>query len=346
MVTIRDIARVSGKSYSTVSRSLNGNPHINVDTRTAIQTLAVQMGYRPSFAGKALKRGCTHMIAMLVPDLGDPFYAEFIHGVRTLARRDGYDVALFDYGLSPKQEVRCLEMMLTGFCDGAIAFITSFEHTRKVVEQFWSGRLPLLAVGTPDCERLPCDLLSEDLPSGLSEVFQFLRRRGKRHLAIIQEAMAADTLSRVHKDLMRRWADSGMDFDPSRDLYVVSDGGHSQAEDGYQLACKIFRERPETDVILAWHGVQAYGVQRAAVEFGRRIPEDVMVVACDRTWITRMAPFPLIALDQRLDVLAAEAWRLVGDRLRQSDWQAPVRRNVQAVAEYGSLLSLGRNPPK
>ncbi len=329
-VTILDIAKASGKSFPTVSRALNDHPEISTKTKEEIRALAERMGYRPSFAGKALKKGCTRILSVIVPDLSDPFYAEFIRCFKANAGCNGYDVVIYDYEIKPELELRYLEMMLTGCCDGVAAFITSFEHTGDVVERLWNARIPLVAIGTPESERIHYDLVNVALGKALSEIFQELYQQGKRHLAFVQERMSEATLERVRSHILQRWQNIPLEFDPVRDLYCASASTFSQAEDGYLVGCRIFRENPGVDTVMTWHGAQAYGVQRAAVEAGKRIPEDVALIACDHTWVTRYAPFPIYSLDQRLERLAAETCSIIQSRLQDKNWEAPLRRIVTA----------------
>lgn len=152
--------------------------------------------------------------------------------------------------------------------------------------------------------------------------------------------MSSETLSRVRSFILKRWNNPPDDFAPEKDMYCLPPSGVSQAEDGYNTAKRILREKPETDAILTWHAVQAYGVARAVVEEGRRIPEDIAIVTCDHTWITNFAPCPLITLDQHLDSLAASAWRLIKERLQNKDeWLPPQRCIIQAtVAKQDNLF--------
>ncbi|MCQ2396635.1 MAG: LacI family transcriptional regulator [Lentisphaeria bacterium] len=332
MVKIQDIARIVGKSHATVSRALNGNTRINIETRKEICAIAAQMGYRPSFAGKALREGCTKILSVLVPDLSDPFYAEFINGLRLNASKDGYDVVIYDYDRRSDLELRYLEMMLGGCCDGVVAFITSFEHTKETVERYWASKIPLVAVGTPDTREINYDLITVNLLDGLSEILGILSANGRKHPAYILESMSPETLSRVRSFILDRWNNPPADFEPKKDIYCLPPSGVSQADDGYRIAKRIMREKPETDVIMTWHAVQAYGAARALIEEGVRIPDDVAVVTCDHTWITNFAPCPLITLDQHLDLLSKDAWGMIRNRLLNKDeWLPPQRAIIQAT---------------
>lgn len=334
-VTILDIAEASGKSFSTVSRALNDHPKISDKTKIEIRQLAEQMGYRPSFAGQVLKKGCTNILAMIVPNLSDPFYAEFIRYFKANAGRAGYDVVIYDYEMKPELEIKYLENILTGYCDGVAAFITSFEHTGSIVERLWNAHIPLVAIGTPDSDRIHYDLVNLDTRDALKQIFHELHRQGKRHLAFIQERMAETTLARVRSHILQRLQDLPLKFDEEHDLYCTSASTLSPAEDGYETGCRIFKENSAIDAVMTWHGALAYGVQRAAAEVGKRIPEDVALIACDHTWVTQYAPFPIYSLDQRLDLMAQEAFAIIQNRLRnKSKWEKPQRRIIDACNDW------------
>ena len=82
-VTILDIAKETGKTYSTVSRALNNCGRMSDETRKQILEAAERLGYRPNFAGIALQKGRTNTIGVLLPELGNPFYADLLHHFKT-----------------------------------------------------------------------------------------------------------------------------------------------------------------------------------------------------------------------------------------------------------------------
>ncbi len=329
-VTILDIAKASGKSFPTVSRALNDHPKISVKTKQEIWALAGKMGYRPSFAGKVLKNGFTRILSVIVPDLADPFYAEFVRCFKADAADNGYDVVVYDYEMKRDLESRYLEMMLTGCCDGVAAFVTSFEHTAVCVNRLWEARIPLVAIGTPDHSQVHYDGVNVDSREALNRIFGELHRRGKRNLAFVFGRMSEALFAQVKEYMIPTLKDLPLQFDAERNFYCAAENGTSQAEDGYRIGCEIFARNPAIDTIMTWHGVQAYGIQRAAQEAGKRIPEDVALIARDNTWVTRYAAFPMAALDQRLDQVAKEAFAIIKERLRNKEWQEPFRRIVKA----------------
>lgn len=185
-VTIMDIAKASGKSYPTVSRAMNDHPKISEKTKREIRAVAAKLGYRPSFAGTALKKGRTSTFSIIVPDLADPYYAKFISFFNHAAQEKEFDVVVYDYERRPDLERKYLERMMSGCCDGAAAFITSFLHTHDLVEELWNARIPLAAIGTPHefAENAKYDWGSIDTDSSVLKILRHLKRQeiGRAHV--------------------------------------------------------------------------------------------------------------------------------------------------------------------
>ena len=131
-ITILDIAKASGKSYPTVSRALNNHPKISTKTTAEIKKIALEMGYRPSFAGTMLKSGKTNIISVIVPTLANPFYAKLVRSIEERAFLESYNTVIYDFDLNPELERKYLDRMLTRCCDGIITSLSSFEHVSGI----------------------------------------------------------------------------------------------------------------------------------------------------------------------------------------------------------------------
>ena len=84
-VTIKDIAEKTGVSYATVSRTLNHLSGVNAATREKILAAAHEMGYRPNIHARSLKTNKTYSIALIVPDISNPFFADLAFAVNEFA---------------------------------------------------------------------------------------------------------------------------------------------------------------------------------------------------------------------------------------------------------------------
>ncbi len=93
-VTIKDIARELGTTYSTVSRALNNHSTISEEKRRLIIEKAREMGYEPNILARNLRQGGSNVIGLIVPRINRVFFSNVIHGIETVARQKGFSVII------------------------------------------------------------------------------------------------------------------------------------------------------------------------------------------------------------------------------------------------------------
>src|SRR2546421_9335345 len=92
--TIYDVARLAGVSTATVSRALNGTGQLAPATRAAIDAAVEQLDYRPNTIARSLVTKSPQTIALLLPDITNPFYAALVSGVQGRALGHGHTLRL------------------------------------------------------------------------------------------------------------------------------------------------------------------------------------------------------------------------------------------------------------
>jgi DNA-binding LacI/PurR family transcriptional regulator len=111
-VTIYDVARLAGVAPSTVSRAFARPGRVNADTAARIRTAAAELGYRVNPLARALSTSKTHMLAVMISDITNPFYADLIRGAQVAASEADYTVVLADARESAVLEREALERVL------------------------------------------------------------------------------------------------------------------------------------------------------------------------------------------------------------------------------------------
>ena len=118
--TIYDVARLAGVSTATVSRALNGTGQVAEAKRAAIDAAVEQLGYRPNTIARSLVTRSTQTIALLLPDITNPFYAELVTGIQQLTLERDYTMLLCTTDFDPEQEERYLRLLRAKHVDGAL----------------------------------------------------------------------------------------------------------------------------------------------------------------------------------------------------------------------------------
>src|SRR5918998_734255 len=123
-VTSVDVARHAGVSQSTVSLvfSGKGSGRVSEATQERVRRAARELGYRPNVAAQALRLGSSRAVALLVPDITNPFFSRVLRGAQRAAQEAGYTVALVDTGNDRRWEAQSFEALRAGPVDGYLLF--------------------------------------------------------------------------------------------------------------------------------------------------------------------------------------------------------------------------------
>ena len=319
-VTILDIAKETGRTCSTVSRALNNCGRISDKVREEILEAAERLGYRPNSAGVALQKGRTNTIAVLLPELGNPFYADLLHYFKRACAAQGYDVAVYDYEYSRELERHLLQKMYTGFCDGVFAAVSSLEYTGDLIKRLWKAHVPVTILGTSQQSDFPqCyDYVSVDHCNALAKLFSYLSEHGKRH-AVKTEICITKEISEYVKDrIMGIFKETA--GQATLNFYDLKPDNSSPVLTGISAFQKIMKLYPETDVIIARNGMELYGMLASARERDIRIPDDLMFICCDNTWLNQYSSIPILAIDQHTEELAKNGFEMIYRRINSEKW--------------------------
>ena len=133
-VTIKDIAKELGVSYTTVSRALTERAGVSPVTRQRVIEAARKMGYQPNIMARALVTQRTDTIGLLVPDITNPFSAEVARGVENAAQEYGLTLILGDTNHSPELEDQYIKRLGSNRVDGLLVMPVSPHAGRAIIE--------------------------------------------------------------------------------------------------------------------------------------------------------------------------------------------------------------------
>src|SRR2546427_11366766 len=118
--TIRDVARLSGVSPMTVSRVINESERVSPETRRRVDKAIAALGYVPSRLARGLSRQRTGTIAVIVPDVANPFFTLIVRAAEEVARRADYRVILCDTRSDLSVERDVIEELISHRVEGMV----------------------------------------------------------------------------------------------------------------------------------------------------------------------------------------------------------------------------------
>ena len=181
-ITIKDIAKGTGVSHSTVSRALRGNPLISDKTAQRIRLAAIEMGYKPSAAARSLKTNRSQVLGVIVSSLDDPFFSEILLGIEECAQEAGYSLFIGASQRNPNRERKIVQTMMEHRIDGIIICSSSFsvDQGRQLLEYGF----PIVVVNHQAAENFHYSIYHDDV-NGSSQITRHLINLGHRKIAFL-----------------------------------------------------------------------------------------------------------------------------------------------------------------
>ncbi len=277
---MRDVARAANVSQSTVSRILNPNSaksKVPISEETIEKVLAVvkELGYQPNQYARSLRGQKNHVIAMLIGDIGNPFYHPMVRAVQDVAFQYHYSVMVANSDHLREKEMLFCESLLRRPVDGAI--IVPWHMTDDDLRNLIDRTGMAVSVLGSHMQLPGVDIVYADDTKASYDVVQWLiEQRGHQRIAMICANQEFHVIKRRQGAFRQAMADAGLTV-PSE--YVVE--GDWSFESGRQaIATLLALHEPPTAVFAANDSI-AIGALDAAEKMNYRVPEDIAIIGFD-----------------------------------------------------------------
>jgi DNA-binding LacI/PurR family transcriptional regulator len=310
-VSLKDVAQAAGVSIKTVSNVVNDYPFVSAATRSRVQSVISELGYRPNLSARRLRSGRSGLIALSLPEIAAPYFAELADQVVIAAEARGLTVLIDKTGGQRGHEQFSAAGLRNNVIDGTIA--SPLAMTADDVELL--GRThPLVLLG----ERLAhvsVDHVAIDSVAAARMATEHLIARGRTAIAALGTGPNISNTGRLrlagYQDAITA---AGLTVDES--LYGDVDWYHRP--DGYEATRKLVERRPDLDGVFCFNDLLAIGALRALREAGRRVPDDVAVVGFDDVEDCLYTAPPLTSVSPDKEAIAATAVDLLLHRMDQA----------------------------
>jgi LacI family transcriptional regulator len=342
-VTSHDVAERAGVSQTTVSLVLNdrGGPNIPEATRQRVREVAACLGYRPHASARALARGRTDVLGIVISDepdfdgLDQFFQRKILHGLIHAAFRAGRNPMLYPNGIHGPPD-------LHSFCDGrADAFLLVAPSENDPLVAFLTRcRLPFVALAA----RIETEFgswVDADNEGGAAAAVTHLCDAGHARIAHLAGPPANANAAIRRAAFQRVMRERGL---PVPDPFI-RDGGFL-SHTGEQAAFELLSQPDRPTALFAADDNMALGAYRAARSLGLRIPDDLSLVGFDDADHARAVDPPLTTVRQPLIAMAEAGVELLVARLSQPERPPLPRVLPTELVARGSVASPPREPER
>ena len=318
-VTLKELGARARVHPSTVSRVANHDPRLRIApiTRQRIEALLRETEYRPNGVARGLKLRQTLVLAVVIPDITNPFFAALFRGVEDGASPRGYNVLLCNTDGSPQRQRSHLQSLHARRVDGVI-LASSFLKDPTVRWLRHQG-IPYVLVNRFSDEDHDPFVGSDDLVGGRIAT-SHLAELGHRRIGHLAGKPTVSTGVMRRRGYLAALAERGLTADPR----LVIESGYTE-EGGTQAAERLLALDDRPTAIFAVTDMTAVGAFGAARRMGLRVPEDIAIVGYnDIPLASRMMP-GLTTVRVPIHEFGSAAARVLLDQI---DSGQPTRRRV------------------
>jgi LacI family transcriptional regulator len=281
--TIKDVARKANVSPTTVSRVLNGDDanHMRPETKQRVLQALEELGYVPNKAARVLRRRLTGVIALLLPDISNPFFACLARGAAMVAFQHNASTLICDSEHCLEKETRYLDILIEEGVDGLIFIPVSRPNEEKLQRLRRFG----IKVVFADRRAEGWAVIEADNFGGAYKLTEYVLSLGYSHIAYIAGPPNVSTA----QDRLNGFS-AAMEARGKAPVAIFY--GDFTFEAGYDLTRQVLREH-SVDAILCGNDLMAIGSLYAAKELGISVPNDLGIAGFDQIPYANLVHPPL-----------------------------------------------------
>ena len=315
---MREVARRAGVSPMTVSRVINGNGRVRPETRVAVEQVIATLGFVPNGLARGLSSRKTMVLGLIVPDVGNPFYAPIARGAESVARRAGYHVMLCNSEGSLAYEGEYIADMLERRVDGLLVVPVS-DESRSSLRLLERHGIPYALIDRT-VPGIDADVVQGDSVGGARALIEHLISLGHTRIAMLAESNSVSTSRDRRRGYREALEAAGLASTP--DLLVETT---VDLQGGYRGMLVLLDFEPRPTAVFAINNLVAAGAVKAIRERGFAVPDDLALVAFDDIeHEVALSPF-LTVMPQPAESFGTIAAHLLLDRILG---YAPANRRV------------------
>jgi LacI family transcriptional regulator len=297
VTTIADVARRAGVSTMTVSRVINDSGYASAEARKRVQAAVNELGYVPNALARSLHVKRTHTLALVLTDIGNPFFTTVARGVEDVASDRGFSVMFGNTDESVDEEAARVRLLLQKQVDGLL--LVPATSSSQSVELARRRGVPVVVLDRR-VSGTAADTVRCDSEGGAYAMVRHMIELGHREIAVLSAAPGVSVAVDRAAGARRAMREAKLSLDDSRVLY-----GRPETASGNEMARAALALSPRPTALFATNNFIAIGAFAALRDAGLRVPDDISLAAFDDL------PESLI-LDPFLTVVAQPAYEMGG----------------------------------
>lgn len=315
-LTIAEVAKKAGVSPATISRVLNDRPGVGPELREKILKFIDEIDYKPNTLARSFTIGSINIIALILGDMRNPFYADLTFHMQKILNDAGYMVMTFNSEYDVKKEIEFIELSRQFNFAGLVLITAQSEELQSTLSQV---EMPVVLVNRTLPDYTGDMVCMDNFQAGYLAT-KHLIELGHQSVSFITGHNTSSAGKQRFEGYQQVLLNYNLPFDPNSVFK-----GDLTLESGYEIAsqyCDRIQELPSA--IVATNDLMAIGFISRIKELGVDVPNRVSVVGVDNIFLSKLPGIDLTTIDQQSQMMAEHAASLMLRRIEEPE-AAPKR---------------------
>lgn len=312
MITLKDIATITGYSINTVSRALRDKNDISLQTKEKIKTIAEEMGYVNNMIASSLRLGYTNTIAVILGDVSNPHFAIMMKEIEEQARELGYFSFLINTNEDNEIEFQAIQTALNKNVDGII--ICPTQQSTKNIQYLKGTGVPFVLIGRY-FKHIKTDYVICNDELGGYQASKYLLDRGHTNILMLNGPEYISSAQERLAGYYRAFEESGhvVREELIREIPIMTNGCAAVLDE-------VFEEQIPFTAIFAFSDIVAWTAWVYLIEHGYRVPKDYSLIGFDNIQSRLPIPYQLSTISSYKSKMSSMAINILVKKI--SDGQA------------------------
>lgn len=285
---MRDIAKIAGVSSATVSRVINGSNAVRPATADRVRKVIDELRFVPNGSATTLKYGKSSTYGLIIPDITNPFFSEFIRSFEAILVQNNQDMMMSITDFHPSRMQQTIRRMLVRKVDG-VALLAS-EIETEPIESLIHNRVPLVTMDRRLLSRGLSDV-SINNTSGMNQAVEHLKQLRHRKIGYIGGSAGLTISDHRVQAFVKAMGRVGLTVDPT---FIRV--GNYRISGGEAAMSELLELRKRPTAVLTANDLTAIGALRVIHRQGFSVPEDFSVIGFDDIELSDIVYPPLTTL--------------------------------------------------
>ena len=319
-ITQKDLAKLAGVSLTTVYNTLHAQALVQPETRERIHRLMAEYDYQPNGIARAMVRGKTQVLGILIPRIDVRYYSEIVAAIEQSVNNSGYNCIICQHLDDLVKEEREVRMMRERRVDGVIIRASGRRENADLYRQLERTGVPFVLVDRM-IPGLEGHFVGADGFADSYEITKYLIRKGHKRIGVMAWAESSQGLGVKYEGYKRALLDHNINFDENLTM-ACSAEYFAGREETLEMLQRAGSDKPTA--ILSLNDTSVIGVIQALTELGMSIPDDVAVANIGGHIADSLGSLSRLRLTcsvQPCETIGREAARMLNLQIDGGDWR-------------------------